>query len=440
MNKTILRLAIPNILTNLSVPLLGIVDTALMGHLDSPIYLGAVAIGGTVFSFLYWGMGFLRMGTTGLAAQAFGEKNAAQQALILTHALSVALIAGILLVAFQVPIAHLSFWLIPGEADIMEQAQIYFFIRIFAAPATISLYALNGWFLGMQNARIPMILAITGNIVNIGLSVLLVVHYEMGVAGVAWATVGAQYLTFGLSLILFSIFYFSKLQLPNKDAILDPQGLQKFFLVNADIFLRTVCLIFVFAFFTAQSSLLGPIVLAANQIVRQFQDIMAYGVDGFAFATESLVGRYMGAKDEENLRKALRLLFIWGIGLGLLFGIIYAVFGRVLLYIFTDQLPVIDVAQDYLIWIVFISIFASVAFMYDGAYIGATASKAMRNTMLFSTIVVFLPAYYLSLPWLEDHALWFSMLMFMLARTGSMAYLAPRNLFMKFNIEEKGTI
>ncbi|MEL6133231.1 MAG: MATE family efflux transporter, partial [Bacteroidota bacterium] len=333
MNKTILRLAIPNILTNLSVPLLGIVDTALMGHLDSPVYLGAVAIGGTVFSFLYWGMGFLRMGTTGLAAQAFGEENTQQQALILVHALSVALIASVLFLIFQVQIADLSFWLIPGDPEIIRQARIYFFIRIFAAPATISLYALNGWFLGMQNARIPMVLAIVGNLCNIVFSVLWVIQFDMGVAGVAWATVIAQYVTLGLALVLFSLFYLPKLDFPSRQTILDPPGLQKFFLVNADIFIRTVCLIFVFAFFTAQSSLLGPIVLAANQVVRQFQDVMSYGVDGFAFATESLVGKYKGAKDETQLKEALNRLFVWGLGLGVLFGIIYGLFGEEMLFI-----------------------------------------------------------------------------------------------------------
>ena len=280
----------------------------------------------------------------------------------------------------------------------------------------------------MQNARIPMILAIIGNVVNIGLSVLFVIQFDMGVAGVAWATVISQYVTVALAILFFSLYYAKGLELPSRKAILDVPALYRFFSVNVDIFIRTVCLIFVFAFFTAQSSILGPIILAANQVVRQFQEVMAYGVDGFAFATESLVGRFRGAKDEEKLKESLKLLFYWGLGVGVFFAVTFAVAGDAFLNVFTDLKDVIEIAQYYVTWIIFISLGASVAFMLDGAFIGATASKAMRNTMLFSTFVVFLPTYYVSLPYLEDHALWFAMLMFMLGRSASMGVLAKKYL------------
>lgn len=428
MNKRILKLAIPNILSNLSVPLLGMVDTALMGHMDSPIYLGAVGIGSTIFSFLYWGMGFLRMGTTGLAAQAFGKRDQLALSRILIHGLFVGLVAALIFMIFQLPIQRLSFQFFPAEQELLDQAALYFYIRIWAAPATIGLYALNGWFLGMQNARIPLIITLISNFTNILLSYLFVIHFEWGITGVAAATVIAQYLGFAFAIVLLLIEYRKNWVWPDKAYLTELSSLKQFLSVNGDIFIRTLCLIFVLAFFTAQSAAFGTLILAANQVLRQFLDIMAYGVDGFAFAAESLVGRYVGEKKEKELKEVLRLLFIWGIGLGAIFSLLFWIFGSPFILLFTNQEEVIQAAKTYLPWQYALPLTASIAFMYDGAFLGATASKPMRNMMLLSTFVVFLPAWYIGKPLLGNHALWLAMFLFMLIRGISLGWVSGKFL------------
>ncbi|MEM7371561.1 MAG: MATE family efflux transporter [Bacteroidota bacterium] len=426
MNKTILRLAIPNILSNLTVPLLGMVDTALMGRMESEIYIGAVALGSVVLGFIYWSLGFLRMGTTGLTAQAYGAGEEKQQIVLFGQAILVASACAVMVLILQIPIAELAFWLIPGEETVKVLAKEYFYIRILAAPATIGLYALHGWFLGMQNARYPMILVIFSNVINVALNVYFVFEMGMKADGVAWATVIAQYAGAILALILFWHTYrqLTK-QLVWRDVI-DLRALKHFFSVNADIFIRTLCLIFVFAFFTAQSSGIDPVILAANQILLQYFYTMSFAVDGFAFAAESLVGRYIGEKNETELNKAVRLLFLWGIGFGLLFSLVYGLFGRELLDIFTDQQAVVEAANEYLPWIIVFPLSGAVAFMWDGTYIGATAVRPMRNTLIFSTIIVFLPVYYFAFPFWGNHALWLAMTLFMVARSVSLTVLAKR--------------
>lgn len=426
MNKTILRLAIPNILSNLTVPLLGMVDTALMGRMESEIYIGAVALGSVVLGFIYWGLGFLRMGTTGLTAQAYGAGEEKRQITLFGQAMLVALGCALIVMLLQIPIAELAFWLIPGKESVKGLAKEYFYIRIWGAPATIGLLALNGWFLGMQNARYPMILVIVSNVLNVALNVYFVFDLGMKSDGVAWATVIAQYSGIILALALFWYRYQNLWKRLVWADVVDWTGLKHFFSVNADIFVRTLCLIFVFAFFTAQSSGIDPIILAANQILLQYFYTMSFAVDGFAFAAESLVGRYMGEKNQEELSKAIRLLFLWGIGFGLLFSLVYGLLGRELLKVFTDQIAVVEAAREYLPWIIVFPLSGAVAFMWDGTYIGATAVKPMRDTLIFSTLIVFLPTYYFAFPYWGNHALWLAMTLFMVARSVSLTLLAKR--------------
>ncbi|MEO0899337.1 MAG: MATE family efflux transporter [Bacteroidota bacterium] len=433
MNKTILRLAIPNILSNLSIPLLGMVDTALMGHMDSPLFLGAVGIGGTIFNFLYWGLGFLRMGTTGLAAHAFGEGDKKKQNLILTHALMVAVFAALVFIIFQSAIGRFAFSFFPEQGNLLHYAELYFFVRIWAAPATISLYAFNGWFLGLQNARYPLIISVLGNLANIGFSVWFVIGMEWGIEGVAWATVLSQYISLLIALGLFFLSYAKEFQWPSFQELWDLESLKRFFSVNGDIFIRTLCLIFVFAVFTVESASFGAIILASNQVLRQFLDLMAYGVDGFAFAAESLVGRFMGEKQQEKLKSSLKGLFQWGIGLGLIFSLIYLVAGEYMISFFTDQPEVISTALTYLPWQFVIPLLASLAFMLDGVFLGATASAPMRNMMLISTFVFFLPALYFGKEVFGNHALWLSMTLFMLARAVSLWINLPRYIKVEEN-------
>ncbi|MEO1711847.1 MAG: MATE family efflux transporter, partial [Bacteroidota bacterium] len=326
MNREILRLAIPNIISNISVPLLSTVDTALMGRL-SELHIGAVGVGAMIFNFIYWNFGFLRMGTTGLTAQAFGEENRANIILTFVRALLVAgtLAAILLLTQYAVdPLARQLMNVGGEQGDLVKE---YFLIRIWAAPASLGLFALMGWFFGMQNAVFPLILTVSINVVNIVASYYFVTVLQWEVAGVAWGTVIAQYMGIVLGFILFFIryrSYWNDLILP---AILAWSALRRFLVLNMDIFLRTLCLTFVFAFFYSQSAKDGALVLAVNTILMQFLNWMSYGVDGFAFAAESLVGKYKGKKDESGTLRAIRLSFIWGMVFAVFFSALYALGG-----------------------------------------------------------------------------------------------------------------
>jgi len=401
------------------------VDTALMGRQDSPIYLGAVALGSILFNFIYWGMGFLRMGTTGLTAQAFGKGDTRAQMTLLVQAVGVGIACALFFICVQVPMVQVGFKLIPGEADVIALAKEYFYIRIWAAPATISLYALIGWSLGMQEARIPMILTVVGNALNISLNLYMVNGLGMKADGVALATVIAQYASLLLAIGLLAYKYRPLLKSLEWGNVWEVEGLRRFFSVNGDIFIRTVSLIFAFSFFTARSSGFDPLILAANQILLQYLTTMAFGVDGFAFAAESLVGRYTGAKDQENLRLAIRMLFRWGLGLGAVFSVVYMLAGEVLLDVFTNQEEVIQTALPYLPWLYILPFTGAYAYMWDGVYFGATATRPMRNAMLIATFAVFLPIALLANLY-GNHMLWLAMFVYMLGRGASLHLLAKR--------------
>lgn len=433
MNKKILRLAIPNVLSNLSVPLLSSVDTAIVGHLDKVSYLGAIAVGSMIFNFIYWGFGFLRMGTTGLTAQAFGRKNNNEIILVLARSLSVAVAAAILIFGLQYFIKELSFILVKAEADVEMYARTYFDIRIFAAPATLSLYAFHGWFLGMQNAKYPLILTLLVNILNLCFNLLFIYGFSMNVDGVALGTVCAQYSGLLIAIILYLKKYKSYTASLLIKKILDVEPIKKFFSVNFDIFIRTLSLIFAFSFFTAVSADLGTEILAANTILLQLWMILSYGVDGFAFAAESLVGKYIGANNKEKLSHTVNYSFYWGLGLGLILSVIYFFFDREILSFYTDKIDIINLASVYFLWTLIAPISNSICYIWDGVFIGATATKPMRNSMLISLLIFFLPVYYLTVDKLGNDALWFAMISFMLARGVLLTIYAPKYIFRLVN-------
>ena len=414
MNREILRLAIPNIISNISVPLLSTVDTALMGRM-SALHIGAVGIGSMIFNFIYWNFGFLRMGTTGITAQAYGRKDPAEMILTLARAMLCALVLAALVMLLQTPFARLSFYLMNVNAEQYALVSEYFFIRIWAAPATIGLYAMMGWYFGMQNAIYPLILTIVINIVNIAFSFLFIIQFDMDIDGVAWGTVIAQYCGLLLALGLFFKKY-SYLVSDLKTVVLfQVEAFKKFLLINRDIFIRTLCLTFAFAFFYSQSAENGEAILAVNVILLQFFNWMAYGVDGFAFAAESLVGKYAGAGVPKDTRSAIRYSFVWGMLLALLFSFLYGIGHQPLLRIFTDQAAVIDAAQPYIWWIIALPLISTPSFIWDGVYIGLTASKAMRDTMLLS-LIVYVGSFYALDSTYGNHGLWLAMLLFMAAR------------------------
>lgn len=428
MNRQILRLAIPNIISNLSVPLLSSVDTALVGRLDGVYYLGAIAIGGMIFNFLYWGFGFLRMGTTGLTATALGSKNDREVSVVLSRAVLVGLSASVLLIASQYVLFRGAMQIIDTSAEVAQFAELYFFIRIWDAPAVLALFALQGWFLGMQNARFPMYITIFINVLNIGLNIFFIYGLGMTVDGVAYGTVIAQYSGLAFALWLFFRYYGRGYLHLGRKALLAIDGLKRFFSVSRDIFIRTMSLIFTYSFFTIQSAALGDEILAINTILMQLWYIMAYGVDGFAYAAESLTGKYMGAKDKPGLKHAVRYLVAWGMGLGAVFSVIYYFFDAALLRLFTDNPELIALGLSYFAWTAVAPLINSFCFMLDGIYIGATVTGPMRDSMLISTFLIFVPVYYLSVGHIGNHALWLAMVAYMLARGLTLLLYAPKKI------------
>ena len=426
-NKQIANLAIPNIISNFSVPLLGAVDTALMGRLESEHYLGAVGIGGIIFSFIYWGFGFLRMATTGLTAQAFGENDIPECGHLLLRAICLGITSSLLLFGFQWQLADASFYLIDTSTKVEDLARTYFHIRISAAPATLCLHAFHGVFLGLQNAHYPMLLTIVVNVVNIVLNLIFVQTMGMKVEGVALATVIAQYIGLLLAILLFFGRYRSILTTWNFREVLGLSKLKRFLSISGDIFIRTCCLTFSHAVFTAKSAVLSDAVLAINTILLQFINILSYAIDGFAFAAESLIGKYKGAQNMQNLKRTTRQVFLWAFLFGAVIMLIFVAVGEQLLYLFTNQMSLIEGAKPYLIWIIVAPVINVAAYIWDGIFLGATASKALRNSVIVSTIL-FLSSIYLLMP-LGNHGLWGALTLLLVARGVSLTVLAPKYLF-----------
>lgn len=424
-HRQILRLAVPMIIANISTPLLGLVDTAVMGHLDSPRFLGGVALGGLIFGFIYWGFGFLRMGTTGLTAQALGNQDGSESRCILARAMLAALLIAAMILLLQRPVSAISFWLIGSDPVTEGLAQEYFNVRIWSAPATLGNYVLLDWFLGMQKVNYSLLMVVLGNLTNILLDLLFVVHLQMTVEGVALASVLAEFLAFLTGLGLLRRLLRGQPGRLHARQVLDLAGLRKLLAINNDIFLRTLCLIFAFAFFTAQSAIHGELVLAANTVLLNFQMFMAFALDGFAHAAEAEVGRAVGAGDKKLFRRTVLTAVLWSSVVAGCFALFYGLFGVAVVQMLTDLDPVRRIAYDYLPWVVVLPIVSVWCFLLDGIFVGATLTREMRNTMLFATLICFLPAWYFSMP-LGNHGLWLAMTVFFLARGVSMGVVFGR--------------
>ena len=409
------RIAAPMILSNISVPLLGMVDTGVTGHLDNSAYLGAVAIGAMIFTFIYVGMNFLRMGTTGIAAQSFGANDNDGLRASLGQALIVGLLIALTLIAVQVPLGELALTLLGGDAETQKHAAEYFFIRIWSAPGTLANYALIGWFIGLQNARVPLLIFLTINITNIALDLFFVVVLGMKVDGVALASVIAEYSGF----IVGAAFAISALKKraghwPLK-RLTSIGAYRDFFAVNANLFIRTMALMFALSFVTAQSARLGGRVLAANAVLMNFQNLTAFGLDGIAHAAEALVGKAIGQKRRDALDHAVKLTLKWSVIFATGFTLVYWLAGPLIIAILTDLPDVRASAIRYLPWMIASPLVSVWCFLYDGVYVGATRAKDMRNIMVFSTLFVFLPSWYLLQPYGND-GLWLAFLLFMASR------------------------
>jgi MATE family multidrug resistance protein len=437
LNKKILDLAIPNIISNISVPLLGLVDMTLMGHLESDVYIGAIALGALIFNFLYWSLGFLRMGTSGFTAQALGRRDLPETILVFSRAAFIATFIGMLLLLLQRPIENLSFLVLKGETQVEALAMNYFRIRIWAAPAALGQFALLGFFLGMQNARLPMVVVVTTNVINIACSYFFVMKLGMESNGVALGTVIAQYSGLLLALFFFRKYFRRLFRYWSLKATLQREKLKQFLLINKDIFIRTMCLVIVFSIFTARSASADlksegeEAILAVNSILMQFFMFFSFLIDGFAHASEALTGRFIGSNDRGSLRHSIRLLFLWGAGISVVFTLLYLVGGEFIFRALTNNPEVISNARPYYFWVVMVPLVSFSAFLWDGIFIGATAGPEMRNAMLISTLVVFFPAYFLAGRFMGNHGLWLAFILFMVARGVSMQLMAGKAVYRK---------
>ena len=415
------------ILSNVSVPLLGMVDTGVTGHLDSPAYLGAVAIGSTIFGFLYTGMNFLRMGTTGITAQRYGANDNDGLRVSLGQALAVAVLIAVALIALQVPIGRIAMGLIGAEAEVEGSALQYFSIRIWSAPGTLANFALIGWFLGLQNARVPLLIFLTINITNIVLDLFFVMGLGMKVDGIALASVIAEYggLVVGLSFAAKAL---------HKRAghwplgrVFNIRAYSAFFSINAHLFVRTTILMFTFAFVTAQGARLGGLVLAANAVLMNLQILTSFALDGFAHAAEALVGKAVGQKNRDALERSVQLALKWSLLFAVGFCVFYVLAGPLLIRLLTDLSEVRETAMRYLPWLIISPLISVWSFLYDGVYVGATRAREMRNIMAFSTFFIFLPAWFL-LQGYGIHGLWLAFTLFMASRGIGMHFGYRRKL------------
>lgn len=419
MNKQILHIALPSIISNITVPLLALVDTTIVGHLGSASYIAAIALGGMIFNMIYWLFNFLRMGTGGLTAQAYGANQHQATSYILLRSLTIAGGIALTLLLLQRPIFQVTFHFVTATAEVRSLASIYFNILIWGAPAMLALYSFTGWFLGMQNARIPMCIAITQNVVNIAISTLLVFGCHLKIEGVALGTLISQYTALLLA-VIFCLTKFDVKQHFELKAILDINTLKRFFQINRDIFLRTLCLIAVTTYFTSAGSTQGEVTLAANTLLMQFFIIFSYFMDGFAYAGEALGGRYFGAHDRLNFQRVTRCLFAWGGALSVLFFFIYFLSGTSLLHLLTDDSQVINRAQQYLPIIYFIPLISFAAFLFDGLYIGTTATRYMLISMFCASAAFFV---LINVCTLSNTLLWLAFLVYLGGRGLMQAFL-----------------
>ena len=421
-NRQILHIAIPSIISNITVPLLGLVDVTIVGHLGSASYIGAIAVGGMLFNMIYWIFGFLRMGTGGLTAQSHGQHNTQEGTRILLRSLSVSLLLALVLLVLQYPIRLIAFMLIDASPEVQELATRYFHICIWGAPATLGLYSFTGWFIGMQNSRYPMYIAITQNIVNIAASLFFVFVLHMKVEGVALGTLIAQYAGVIMAYLLCISHYHPFRQQVQRMQLFERNAMKRFFLVNRDIFLRTLCLVAVTVFFTSTGATYGDVVLAVNALLMQLFTLFSYIMDGFAYAGEALSGKYTGSNDKIRLHQTVRNLFGWGSAMALLFTLTYLWEGQDFLQLLTNDTEVIAASGTYLLWTVAIPFCGFSAFILDGICIGTTSTRIMLKSMATASALFFGVYFLCSGSW-GNHALWMAFLVYLAVRGLMQGYL-----------------
>lgn len=414
-SQRILHIAIPSIISNITVPLLGLIDVTIVGHLGSASYIGAIAVGGMLFNMIYWVFGFLRMGTSGLTAQSYGAHDLKEVTRILLRSTGISLMLALALLILQYPIRLIAFELIDTSAEVQQLATLYFHICIWGAPATLGLYSFSGWFIGMQNSRFPMFIAITQNIVNIVASLLFVFVFGMKVEGVALGTLIAQYAGLFMAYLLWLRYYRPLRKYISRKQLFTHDAMKRLFQVNRDIFLRTLCLVAVTVFFTSTGAAFGDVVLAVNTLLMQLFTLFSYIMDGFAYAGEALTGKYIGAGNRQELQRTIRHLFGWGIALSLAFTLLYGIGGKEFLGLLTNEQSVISASGDYFYWVLAIPLAGFAAFLLDGICIGATSTHIMLKAMVVASGSFFL-IYYSLHNVLNNHALWLGFIVYLALR------------------------
>ena len=412
-DRQILQIALPSIVSNITVPLLGMIDVAIVGHMGSPIYIGAVAVGAMIFNLVYWLFGFLRMGSSGLTAQALGRRDLTEVTRLLVRSVSIALGIALLLIILQAPLKWLMFWLIGPTTNVIPFASTYFNIVIWGAPASLALFSLMGWYIGMQNTRFPMVISIMQNIVNILVSLTLVYGFGMKIEGVALGTVIAQYAGLLMAVGLLMRYYHRIFRFFQRDRIFKKMG--AFFAINRDIFLRTLCLVAVNLFFTSAGARQGAIILSVNTVLIQLYLFFSYFMDGFAYAGEALGGKAYGAHNITAFREILRRLWMWMLIVTSAYTLLYIIGGSWIIALLTDEPQVLATSHDYLWWAWLIPAAGCVAFIWDGIFIGITATRGMLVSSFLSALVFF-AVYLLAESALGNHGLWLAQIVYLAMR------------------------
>ena len=456
-DKQILDIAVPSIVSNITVPLLGLVDVAITGHLGAASYIGAIALGGMLFNIIYWIFAFLRMGTSGLTSQSLGRGDSDNIIRMLARSIAIAFAIAVTLLVLQVPLRELGLLIMQPTEEVRQLTVTYYNICIWGAPATLGLFALTGWFIGMQNSKIPMIIAITQNVVNILVSLVLVFGLGMRVEGVASGTLIAQWCGFLMGCFLCWRNYFGKnpiakdiqplryylspSPITHQPSTLNPQPstfnlppspitYKAFFSINRDIFLRTLCMVSVMMFFTSAGSWQGEVVLAVNTLLMQLYLLVSYIMDGFANAGEALSGKFYGAGDSDALRTTVRRIFFWGIITAAVFTVTYVTGGKPFLRLLTDEPSVVEASTSYVWWAYLVPFCSVAAFMWDGIFIGLTASRQMLQSMFVAAVTFFI-VYFIATKYLGNHGLWLAFLCYMFVRGVVQTLLYPSTMKQK---------
>lgn len=415
MNRRILQLAVPSILANITIPLVGLVDTAIVGHISDATAIGGIAIGTMLFDLLYWNFGFLRVGTSGLTAQAFGRGDKGECRRLWFQSVGIALSGALLIWVLQWLFVTVVLACVPCSPEVADFARRYFFVRIWAAPATLSLLACKGWFIGMQDTISPMLTDLTVNIVNIVASYLLAVYSPKGAIGVAYGTLLAQYsgLLLALGIVVFRYRLFAHGQYPPLGNY--GQGMRRLLVLNGNIFVRYVCVMIINVGFTSLASRYGDTLLAVSAIMMKLFLLFSYFTDGFAYAGEALVGRYIGARNGQELQRAVRVLFVWSLSLGAVFSVVYALAGEPVFRLMTSDTAVVAGSIPFRGWLIAMPLVSAAAYMWDGIYAGATAGREMRNGMIFAALS-FVVGYAVANLFVGIHALYVGFFAHLVAR------------------------